>query len=121
MGSLTTLLGHRHHGVVADEAGHEGQGAGPQVLDDGRHEGPSQGLLEGAARGRVLGLVAVRDDHGGDQLLCKAAHTYTGDQARELPPKRCIIRQLYTYCTLRLGGVRGLIRLDFVSTHRLTN
>ena len=72
MGSLTTLLGHGHHGVVADEAGHEGQRAGPEVLDHGRHEGPGQSLLKGPAGGGVLGLVAVGDDHVGDPLLSKA-------------------------------------------------
>lgn len=57
---------------MADEAGHEGQGAGPQVLDDGRHEGSGERLLEGATGRRVLGLVAVRDDHGRDPFLREA-------------------------------------------------
>lgn len=57
--ALTALLSHGHHGVVADQAGHEGQRAGPQVLDDGRHKGPGQGLLERLAGRGVLGLVAV--------------------------------------------------------------
>lgn len=69
---LTALLSHGHHGVVADQAGHEGQGAGPQVLDDGRHEGAGQGLLERLPSRGVLGLVAVRDDHAGDGLLREA-------------------------------------------------
>lgn len=69
---LTALLSHSHHGVVSDEAGHERQGAGPQVLDDGRHEGSGERLLEGAACRRVLGLVAVRDDHRRDPFLREA-------------------------------------------------
>lgn len=56
---LTTLLGHRYHGVVADQAGYEGQGAGPQVFDDGGHERPSQSLFECLPGWSVLGFVAV--------------------------------------------------------------
>lgn len=66
---------------MTDEAGHEGQGARPQVLDDGGHEGSGECLLEGPARRGVLRFVAVRDDHAGDPLLCEAGE----DQAIGLP------------------------------------
>lgn len=63
---------------MADEAGDEGQRAGPQVLDHGGHEGSGQGLLKGAAGRRVLGLVAVGDDHAGNPLLSEAAEETSG-------------------------------------------
>lgn len=70
--SLTALLSHGDHGVMANQAGHEGQRAGPQVLYHGRHECPSQGLFESSAGRRVLRFVAVRDDDIGDPLLGEA-------------------------------------------------
>jgi hypothetical protein len=57
--TLTTLLGHRHHGIVADQAGHKGQSTGPQVLDDSRHERPRQSLLKRLPSRSVLRFVAV--------------------------------------------------------------
>lgn len=57
---------------MADQAGHEGQRAGPQVLYHGGHEGPRQGLLERPAGRRVLCFVAVRDDDIRDPLLGEA-------------------------------------------------
>lgn len=59
LGSLTTLLGDRHHCVVADQAGHKGQGAGPQIFNDCRHECPGQGLLERLPGWGVLRFVAM--------------------------------------------------------------
>lgn len=70
--SLTTLLSHSDHGVMANQAGDEGQRAGPQVLYHGRHECPSQGLFKRSAGRRVLCFVAVRDDDVGDPLLSEA-------------------------------------------------
>lgn len=69
---LTTLLGHGHHGVMADQAGDERQRAGPQVLYHGRHERPRQSLLKSPAGRRVLSFVAVRDDDIGDPLISEA-------------------------------------------------
>lgn len=70
--SLTALLGHRDHGIMANQAGYEGQRAGPQVLYHSRHECPSQGLFKRSAGRRVLCFVAVRDDDIGDPLLSEA-------------------------------------------------
>lgn len=70
--SLTTLLSHCHHGVVADQAGNKWQGTGPQVLDYSRHESACQSLLESPAGRRVLGFISVGDDDVGDPLLNEA-------------------------------------------------
>lgn len=70
--SLTALLSHGDHGVMANQAGDEGQRAGPQVLYHSRHKRPSQGLFKCPAGRRVLGFIAVRDDDIGDPLLNKA-------------------------------------------------
>ena len=56
---LTTLLGHCYHGVVADQAGHKGQGTGSQVFDDCRHECPSQSLFKCFPGWSVLCFVAM--------------------------------------------------------------
>ena len=59
LGSLTALLGDRHHRGVADQAGHEGQGAGPQIFNDRGHERPGQGLLKRLPGWGVLCFVAM--------------------------------------------------------------
>ena len=69
---LTTLLGDGHHGVVADQAGHEGQGTGPEIFNDRGHEGPGQSLLEGLASRSVLCFIAMRYDDVRYGLLCEA-------------------------------------------------
>ncbi len=70
--SHTTLLSHSDHGIMANQAGYEGQRTGPQVLYHSRHECPSQGLFKSSAGRRVLCFVAVRDDDIGDPLLSEA-------------------------------------------------
>lgn len=77
---LTTLLGHRYHGVVADQAGHKGQGTGSQVFDDCRHECPSQSLFKRLPCWSVLSFVAVRYDDTGNGLFCKARDRVTLSQ-----------------------------------------
>lgn len=70
--SLTTLLSHSNHSIVANQAGYKGQRAGSQVLYHSRHECPGEGLFKSSAGRCVLCFVAVRDDDIGDPLLCEA-------------------------------------------------
>lgn len=69
---LTTLLSHGDHGVMADQAGYEGQCAGPQVFYHCRHERPCQGLFKGSAGRCVLCFVAMRYDDIGNPLFSEA-------------------------------------------------
>lgn len=70
--SLTTLLSHSNHSVMANQAGYEGQRTGPQVLYHSRHECSSEGLFKSSAGRCVLCFVAVRDDDIGNPLLSEA-------------------------------------------------
>lgn len=56
---LTTLLGNCHHCVVADQAGYKGQGAGPKIFNDCRHECPGQSLLKCLPSWSILCFVAM--------------------------------------------------------------
>lgn len=67
--SLTALLSHSDHGIVANKTGYEGQRTGPQVLYHRRHECPSQGLFKSSSGRCVLRFVAMRDDDIGNPLL----------------------------------------------------
>lgn len=86
---LTTLLGHCYHGVVADQAGHKGQGTGSQVFDDCRHECSSQSLFKCLPGWSVLCFVAVRYDDIGNGLFCKAGRqSHTRHHSQCLSPDK---------------------------------
>lgn len=66
---------------MADQAGYKRQSAGPEILDDRRHECSCQGLLERPARWGVLGFIPVGDDHVRDPLLREAVEKQQKDLA----------------------------------------